>query len=86
MPLLTRLRLGLSHLNERRLNHIFQNCIDLLCTCSLDVESASYSLHYNDAHATLLNELKSVDENILKLSGTKLINLFLYGDPQFGSN
>ena len=86
LHLLTRLRLGISHLNECRLNHNFQNCIDLLCTCSLDVESASYSLHYNDVHATLLNELKSVDENILKLFGTKLINLFLYGDHQFGSN
>ena len=28
--LLTRLRLGLSHLNEHRFNHNFQNCINLL--------------------------------------------------------
>ena len=34
-------------------------------------------LHYNDIPATLLNELKSVDENILKLSDNKLINLLL---------
>ena len=31
-------------------------------------------------------ELKSVDENILKLSGNKLINLLLYGDSKFDSN
>ena len=40
--LLTRLRLGLSHLNEHRFNHNFQNCINPLCTCSLEVESASH--------------------------------------------
>ena len=37
-------------------------------------------LHYN-IHATLLHELKSVDENTSKLSNNKLINLLLYGNP-----
>ena len=45
-----------------------------------------HCLHYNSTRATLLNELKSVDENILKLSDNKLINLLLHGDPQFDSN
>ena len=88
--LLTRLQLGLSHLNEHRFNHNFQNCINPLCTCSLEVESMSqffvYCLHYNDIRETLLNELKSIHENILKLSGNKLINLLLHGDSKFDSN
>ena len=42
-------------------------------------------LYYN-IRATLLNELKSVDENILELSDNTLINLLLCGDPQFYSN
>ena len=82
--------MGLSHLNEHRFNHNFQNCINPLCTCSLEVESASHfflhCLHYNDIRETLLNELKSADENILKLSGNKLINLLLYGNSKFDSN
>ena len=45
------------------------------------VESTSHfflhCLDYNDSRPTLLNKLKSVDENILKLSGNKLINLLL---------
>ena len=45
-----------------------------------------YCLYCIDIRATLLNKLKSVDENILKLSDNKLINLHLYGDPQFVSN
>ena len=88
--LLTRLRLGLSHLNEHRFNHNFQNCINPLCTCSLEVESTSHffmhCLYYNNIRATPLNELKSVDENILKLSDNKLINLLLHVDLQIDSN
>ena len=39
---LTSLRLGLNHLiNEHRFNHNFQNCINLLCTYSLEVESTA---------------------------------------------
>ena len=45
-----------------------------------------HCLYYNDICATLLNELMPVDENTLKLSGNKLINLLLYGDPQFNSD
>ena len=90
LRLLTRLWLGQSHLNEHRFNHNFQNCINPLCTCILEVESVSHfflhCLHYNDIRQTLLNELKSIDENILKLSGNKLINLLLYGDSKFDSN
>ena len=32
LKLLTRLRLGLSHLNEHRFKHGFKNCINTLCT------------------------------------------------------
>ena len=75
---------------EHRFNHNFQNCINPLCTCSLEVESISHfslrCFHYNDIRETLLNELKSIDENIFKLSGSKLISLLLYGDSKFDSN
>ena len=88
--LLSRLWLGLGHLNEHRFNHNFQNCFNPLCTCRLEVESTSHfflhCLHYKDIHATLLKERNSVDENILKLSDNTLINLLLYGDRQFDSN
>ena len=90
LHLLTRLLLDPSHLNEYRFNLNFQNCIKPLCTCSLEVESTShfllYSFYCDDFHATLLNELKLVDEKILKLSDNKLINLLLYDHPQFDSN
>ena len=35
---LTHLRLNFSHLNEHRFRHNFQNCINPLCTCGLEIE------------------------------------------------
>ena len=39
LKLLTRLRLDLSHLNEHRFNHNFENCVNPSCTCSLEAET-----------------------------------------------
>ena len=39
---LTRLRLGLSHLNEHRFNHKFQNCTNQKCICSSENESTTH--------------------------------------------
>ena len=65
LKLITRLWLGLSHLNEYRFKHNFNDCINPLCTCSLDIESTvHYFLHcnyYNSARIFLLNDLNSVD-------------------------
>ena len=36
LKLLTRLRLRLSHLNESKFNHNFENCVNPLCGCSLE--------------------------------------------------
>ena len=48
LKLLTRLRLGLSHLNEHRFNHNFQSYINPLCSCSLAIESTThFLLHYH---------------------------------------
>ena len=59
LKLLTRLRIGLSHLNEHRFNHNFQNSINSLCNCSLEIESTSHFLlhchHYTNICVTLLN-------------------------------
>ena len=83
-------RLGLSHLNEHRFSHNFQKCTNLLFAYSLEVNSACYfpqhCLHECDIRASLLNEVKSVDEKVLKLSDIKLNNFLLYGDPQIDSN
>ena len=46
LRLLTRLQLGLSHLNEHKFRHNFQDCLNPLCSCSLEIEDTShYLLH-----------------------------------------
>ena len=42
IKLLIRLRLGLSHLNEHKFNHNFDDCVNPFCTCSLEPESTSH--------------------------------------------
>ena len=87
LKLLTRLRLGLSHLNEHKFNHNFKECVNPLCSCSLQVESVShFFLHchyFTDIRKTLFNELQSVDENILNQSDNEMVELLLYSSNKF---
>ena len=84
---LTRLRLELSHLNEHRFNHNFHECINPLCSCSNDTESNSHFFlrccHFNSLRVDLMNDLKMIDDNILRLSEDCLVHLILFGDPKY---
>ena len=42
IKLLTRLRLGLSHLHEHKFRHFFQDTLNPLCKCSKDIESTMH--------------------------------------------
>ena len=61
---LTRLRLGLSYLNDHKFIHNFQDCLNPLCRCSLEVESTiHYFLHchyYKGIRKTLLDTVKKI--------------------------
>ena len=79
--------LNSSHLNDHRFNHKFEGCINPLCYCTLEVESTThFFLHchyYNNIRKTLLDDLKVINVNILKLSETALTDLLLYGEASF---
>ena len=87
LKLLTRLRLGLSHLNEHRFNHNFESCLNPLCTCSLEVESTTHFFlhchHFNAICITLNNSLKGIDKGIPKLSDSSLTKVILFGDSKY---
>ena len=52
LKLLNRLRLAVSHVNEHRFRHNFQECMNPVCSCSLETEDIShYPLNCN--HFTL---------------------------------
>ena len=87
---LTRLRLGLSHLNEHKFKHNFQDCINPLCTYSWEIESFShFFLHchyFTNIPSTLFSELQPVDVKIAKFSDNEIVQLRLYGSPKFDSD
>ena len=90
LTLLTRLRLGLIHLNQHKFNHNFQYCLNPLCSCSLEVESVSnFFLHchcYSNIRSTLLNQLQSIDINLLNQEDNIVVEVLLYGSTKFTNN
>ena len=87
LKFLTTLNLGLIHLNEHKFKHNFKQCENPLCTCSLQIESPShFFLHchyFTDIRSTLLDDLKSMDVNILGFPDSE-INF--YACPKFDLN
>ena len=72
LKFLTRLRLGLSHLNEHRFRHNFKDCINPLCSCSLEVENTLHFFlhchHYSIFRMGLMNKVNQIDESFSYLS------------------
>ena len=88
--LLTRLRPGLSHLNERKFKHGFYDTINLICICGGDTDSINHFFHhcpeYCEARQTLLDNIQSIDKMLLSQNVSSLTHLLLYGDPKRNSN
>ena len=80
--LITRLRLGLSHLREHKFKHSFQDCLNPLCLCGNDVETSShFLLHcstYSNERMTFLNKIKNINYGILELSDTIMTKKYLF--------
>ena len=71
-----RLRVGMSHLCEHKFKHNFQNCLNPICSCGLDIESTSqFLLHcptFNDERYTLLSTLTKIDCKLVELTNSSL--------------
>ena len=87
MKLETRLRLGLSHLREHKFKHSFQDTLNPLCSCGLDIETTShYFLHCPLFHAersTLLNKVNEIDCPIFNKSELVVTLILLFRDRSF---
>ena len=90
LKLLTRLRLGFSHLNEHRFQHNFQHCMNPLCSCSLEIENILHYLlhchHFFQNHIVFMNSVKSVSESFNSLSDNVKKDVLLYGDTRVDEN
>ena len=69
IKLLTRLRLGLSHLNEHKFKHGFNDKINPICICAGDIESINHFLlhchEYCEARQTLSDNIQKIDKMLL---------------------
>ena len=87
--LLTRLRLGISHLNQHKFNNNFQDFLNPLCSCSFGVESVSRFFlqchYYSSIPSTLLNELQPIDINLLNQEDDIVVEVLLYGITKFNN-
>ena len=87
VKLLTRLRLGFSHLREHKFRQSFRDILNPLCPCSIETETtAHYFLRchfYNANRSSLMDELNEIDISFSTLNENKLIDLILYGSDKF---
>ena len=90
LKFLTRLRVGLSHLNAHRFHHNFQECLNPLCSCSLEIEDTThYLLHcryFSNQRTDLMNSVNSVVQNFEFMSENNKKDLLLFGDSRFDEN
>ena len=81
--LLTRLRVGLSHLREHKFKHSFQDTLNPICNCGENIETTScYLLHcpdYLEERKTLLNTISCIVPNIFDFNNDQLTENLLYG-------
>ena len=87
---MTRLRLGLSHLNEHKFKHGFNDTINPICICGGDTESINHFFphcpEYCEARQTLFNNIQSIDKMLISQNESSLTHSLLYGDPNRNSN
>ena len=91
IKLITRYRLGLSHLREHKFKHSFQDTINPLCNCGQDIESTThFSLHFSfffNERRTLLSTIRSLDSKLLDSTDYDLTQTLLFGNTsQTSSN
>ena len=91
IKLLSRLRLGLSHLREHKFKHSFQDSLNPFCNCGEgEVKTSSHHLfhcsNYSEERLALLSTIKNIDMSILQQSDSKFSSILLFGDTSFDNN
>ena len=87
IKLITRFRLGLSHLRDHEFKHNFLDCLNPICCCGKDIETTvHYLLHcpiFSDERSIFFNNFRSIDENVLSGSDSRISETLLFGISSF---
>ena len=84
VKLLTRSRLGFSHLRDHKFKHNFQDSLKPICSCGNDIETPAHFLfhcpNFSNERSSFLNIIESIDRNFLTRSESQVTETLLYGD------
>ena len=90
IKLLTRSHLGLSHPNEHKFKHSFNDTINPICICGGGIESINpflpYCPEYCEARQSLIDNIQSIDKMLLSQNKSSLAHLLLCSDTKRNSN
>ena len=90
VKLLTRLRLGLSHLRDHKFKHSFQDSLNPICNRGTDVETTTHYLLpyrlFSDERLILINNIRNIDNNILNLNDSRFSEVLLFGNSSFNNS
>ena len=83
IKLLTRLRVGLSHLHEHRFRHSFQDSLDPFCHCGRHIETTiHFFLHcsnYSSQRKTLFEKIINMKRSLLNQNDSIIVETLLFG-------
>ena len=86
IKLLTRLRVGFSHLKEHKFWHNFLDAINSLCSFGNFVESTTHfylhCTHFSNQKLTLINKIKDLDKLIFDKNDSLITQTLLFGEEQ----
>ena len=71
-----------SHFRDNKFKYLFQDTVNLLCTCSLEAEKNHVILHfpyYENEHHILLASIRNIKSSILDQNDDNLVKIVLYG-------
>ena len=84
VKLLTRFRLGLSHLWEHKFKNRFQDSHNPTCSCGNDIQTLAHILlqcpHYSNERLFFLNNIRNIDTHIFDKNDLQITETLLYGD------
>ena len=89
IKLLTRLRLGVSHLREHKFRRNFADILNPLCPCSIKPETTMHFFlrcHFcNVIRASLMSDLLNIDSSLSTENDEKLLDILLYGNSKLNT-
>ena len=87
IKLITRLKLGLSHLQNHKYSHSFLDYLNPICCCGKDIETTvHYLLHcpiFSNERSIFFNNIRSIDENVSSESDSRVSETLLFGISSF---